>query len=152
GIEEAGPGDLTFVANTRYAARLSATRASAVILTPDLETPLPSLLSANPYHLYARAVSVLHPPQRPPAGVHPLAAVDPTAVLGEGVHVGPFAVVGARTRIGDGTILHAQVVVYADVQIGRDCLIHSGVQIREGCRLGDRVIVQNGAILGADGF
>jgi UDP-3-O-[3-hydroxymyristoyl] glucosamine N-acyltransferase len=152
GIEESGPGDLTFVANRRYVARLSSTRASAVIVSPELETPLPSLLTPNPYLAYARAARLLHPEQRPEAGVHEAAVVDPTAELGEGAHVGPLAVVGARVRLGARTIVHPHVVLYADVVVGEDCVLHSGVQVRERCRLGDRVIVQNGAVIGGDGF
>jgi UDP-3-O-[3-hydroxymyristoyl] glucosamine N-acyltransferase len=152
GIEDAGPGDLTFVANPRYVARLLDTRASAVIVSPATETPLPSLLTSNPYLAFARAVEVLHPQPRPEPGVHASAVVDPTARLGEGVHLGPLAVVGPRVRVGARTVLHAHVVLHADVQVGADCVIHSGVQVREACRLGDRVIVQNGAVIGADGF
>jgi UDP-3-O-[3-hydroxymyristoyl] glucosamine N-acyltransferase len=152
GIEDSGPGDLTFVANRRYVTRLSTTRASAVIVSPELDTPLPSLLSPNPYLAYARAARLLHPEQRPSAGVHPTAFVDPTANLGEGVHVGALAVVGPRARVGSRTVIHAQVVLYPEVVVGEDCVLHSGVQVRERCRLGRRVIVQNGAVIGADGF
>lgn len=152
GIEDSGPGDLTFVANPRYAKRLSTTRASAVIVSPDTETPLPSLLSANPYLAFARAVALLHPAAPPAPGVHPLASVDPTAELGEGVHVAPLAVIGPRVTIGARSVVHPHAVLYADVTVGRDCLLHSGAQVREGCRLGDRVVLQNGAVIGADGF
>jgi len=152
GIDDAGPGDLTFVSNPRYVARLATTRASAVIVTPELETRLPALLAANPYHAFARAVAILHPQPAPPAGVHPTAVVDPTAELAEGVHVGALAVVGPRVRVGARTVIHPHVVLYPEVQVGEECLLHSGVQVRERCRLGDRVIVQNGAVIGADGF
>jgi UDP-3-O-[3-hydroxymyristoyl] glucosamine N-acyltransferase len=151
-IDAAGPGDITFVANPKYAARLGSTRASAVILSPELATPLPCLLSANPYLTFARAVSLLHPQRLPDPGIHPSAQVDPTAVLGEGVHVGALAVIGARTRVGARTILHPHVVLYEDVEVGAGCLLHSGVQVRERCRLGERVVVQNGAVIGGDGF
>jgi UDP-3-O-[3-hydroxymyristoyl] glucosamine N-acyltransferase len=63
-----------------------------------------------------------------------------------------MAFVGARVRIGARTVIHPHVVLYPDVQVGEDCLLHSGVQVRERCRLGHRVIVQNGAVIGADGF
>ena len=152
GIEDSGPGDLTFVANRRYVTRLSTTRASAVIVSPELDTALPSLLSPNPYLAYARAARLLHPEQRPAAGVHPTAFVDPTAERAEDVHVGALAVVGPRVRVGARTVLHPQVVLYPEVAIGEDCVLHSGVQVRERCRLGRRVIVQNGAVIGADGF
>lgn len=151
-IDEAGPGDLTFVTNPRYATRLATTRATAVILHPEVEGPLPALLSPNPYLTYARAVAVLHPPNAPPSGVHPSAQVDPSAVLGPGVHIGALAVVGPGVRLGARTILHPHVVLYPEVEIGEDCLLHSGVQVREGCRIGNRVIIQNGAVVGADGF
>jgi UDP-3-O-[3-hydroxymyristoyl] glucosamine N-acyltransferase len=152
GIDEAGPGDLTFVSNARYSARLAATHASAVILSPGTETSLPSLVTPHPYLTFARAVAALHAQPRPAPGVHPAAVVDPSARLGEDVHVGALVVVGARVRVGRGTVLHPQVVLYDDVTIGSDCVLHSGVHVREGCRLGDRVVVQNGAVIGSDGF
>jgi UDP-3-O-[3-hydroxymyristoyl] glucosamine N-acyltransferase len=152
GIEEAGPGDLTFVAQPKFASRLPHTRAAAVIVSPTIETTLPSLLSENPYVSFAQAVAVLHPATRPAPGVHPSAHVDATAALGEGVHVGALAVVGPRVRIGARTVLHPHAVVYADASIGADCLLHAGAQVRERCRLGDRVVLQNGAVVGADGF
>jgi UDP-3-O-[3-hydroxymyristoyl] glucosamine N-acyltransferase len=152
GIEESRPGDLTFVANRRYAPHLATTRASAVIVAPEVDTPIPSLLAPNPYLAYARAAALLHPIRKASPGVHPSAQIDPTAVLGHGVHVGALAVIGARVRVGDRTTLHPHAVLYDDVVVGDDCVLHSGVQIREGCRLGHRVVVQNGAVIGGDGF
>lgn len=152
GIDESGPGDITFVANPRYAPRLLTTKASAVIVSPGQETPLPSLLSPNPYLAFARAARLLSPPERPPAGIHPAAQVDPTARLAEGVHVGALAVVGPGVTVGPRTVVHPHVVLYPGVAVGSDCVLHSGVQVRERCRLGDRVVVQNGAVIGADGF
>lgn len=152
GIEDAGPGDLTFVANPRYAPRLATTRASAVILSPELATPLPCLLSDNPYLTYARAVALLHPLPRPEPGVHPSAQVHPSAELGQDVHVGALAVVGQDVKVGARSVLHPQVVLYPAAEIGEDCVLHSGVQVREGCRLGRRVVVQNGSVIGGDGF
>jgi UDP-3-O-[3-hydroxymyristoyl] glucosamine N-acyltransferase len=152
GIEDSGPGDLTFVANPRYVPRLATTRASAVILSPELQTPLPSLVSPNPYLAYARAAGILHPQARPAPGVDPAAHVHPTARLEPDVYVGPLAVVSARVRIGARTAVHAHAVLYPDVEVGEDCVLHSGVHVREACRLGNRVIVQNGAVIGGDGF
>ncbi len=152
GIEESVPGDLTFVANRKYVAHLKTTRASAVILAASVETPLPSLLSVNPYLTYAQAVAVLHPQAAAVPGVGASAVVHETARLGEGVHVGAQAVVGAGVTVGARTVIHPHVVLYEGVVIGTDCVLHSGVQVRERCRLGDRVIVQNGAVIGSDGF
>jgi UDP-3-O-[3-hydroxymyristoyl] glucosamine N-acyltransferase len=151
-IEQAGPGDVTFLANPRYASHLTATRASAVILAPGHAASLPCLFSDNPYLAFARAVALVRPPARPTPGVHPSAQVDPSAVLGEGVHVGALAVVGAGVRVGARSALHPHVVLYEGVKVGEDCVIHSGVQVREHCRLGSRVVVQNGAVIGGDGF
>ncbi|MBN2371013.1 MAG: UDP-3-O-(3-hydroxymyristoyl)glucosamine N-acyltransferase [Vicinamibacteria bacterium] len=151
-IEEAGAGDLTFVASARFAAHLKTTHASAVIVAPSTVTALPSLISDNPYLAFAKAVALLHPQPRPAVGVHPSAQVDASAVLGRDVHVGALAVVGPRVRIGARTIVHPHVTLYEDVVVGEDCILHSGAQVRELCRLGDRVVVQNGATIGGDGF
>jgi UDP-3-O-[3-hydroxymyristoyl] glucosamine N-acyltransferase len=152
GIGEAGPGDLTFLANPKYAPQLATTRASAVVVAPDVPTALPSLLASNPYLTFAQALTLLHPTPRPQPGVHRTAHVDPSAELADDVSVGAFAVIGARTRVGARTAIHPHVVLYDDVEIGEDCLLHSGVHVRERCRLGRRVILQNGVVIGGDGF
>jgi UDP-3-O-[3-hydroxymyristoyl] glucosamine N-acyltransferase len=152
GLEQAGPGDLTFLANPRYAQKLATTRASAVIVARGQESALPRLVSDNPYLSFASAVALLRPPLAPEPGVDPSARVHPTAQLGPGVHVGALAVVGANVRIGARSVLRPHVVLYEGVEVGEDCVLHSGVHVREGCRLGHRVVVQNGAVIGGDGF
>jgi UDP-3-O-[3-hydroxymyristoyl] glucosamine N-acyltransferase len=152
GIEQAGPGDLTFLANPKYAAHLARTKAAAVVLAPGHDAALPRLVATNPYLAFARAVDVLRPSPRPAAGIDPRAHVVATAVLGPDVHVGAFAVVGPRARVGARSILRPHVVLYEDATVGEECLLHSGVQVRERCRIGDRVVIQNGAVIGADGF
>jgi UDP-3-O-[3-hydroxymyristoyl] glucosamine N-acyltransferase len=152
GIDHAGPEDLTFVANPKYASRLAGTKAAAVIVSEAVITSLPSLLSANPYLTYARAVALLHPEERPEPGIHPSAQVHSSATLDEGVHVGALVVIGARARVGRGSVLHPLVAIGDEAVVGDDCVLHSGVAVRERCRLGNRVIVQNGAVIGADGF
>ncbi|MCM2255772.1 MAG: UDP-3-O-(3-hydroxymyristoyl)glucosamine N-acyltransferase [Vicinamibacteria bacterium] len=152
GLDQAGPGDITFLANPRYADKLDATRASAVIVRAEVATALPALLSDNPYLSFAQALEVLHPQPRPAPGVHPAACVDPTATLGADVHVGPLAVIGAGCSVGPRSVIHPHVVLYAGVTVGADCVLHSGAQVRERCRLGDRVVLQNNAVIGADGF
>jgi UDP-3-O-[3-hydroxymyristoyl] glucosamine N-acyltransferase len=152
GIEQAGPGDVTFLANPRYASHLAGTRAAAVILAPGHEARVPALVTDQPYLAFARAVAILRPPSCPAPGAHPSAQVHPTAVLGAGVHVGALAVVGPGVRVGARTAIHPHVVLYEGVEVGEDCVLHSGVQVRERCRLGNRVVVQNGAVIGGDGF
>jgi len=152
GLDQAGPGELSFLANPRFAPQLATTRASAVIVGAGQETSLPRLVADNPYLAFARAVGLLLPVRTPAPGVDPSAQVHPSAVLGAGVHVAALAVVGARARIGARSVLHPHVVVYEDAVVGEDCLLHAGVHVRERCRLGDRVVVQNGAVIGGDGF
>jgi UDP-3-O-[3-hydroxymyristoyl] glucosamine N-acyltransferase len=152
GLDQAGPGELSFLANPRYASQLASTRASAVIVGAGQATSLPRLVAENPYLAFAKAVELLLPPRRPAPGVDPSAQVHPSAVLGAGVHVAALAVVGARARVGARSVLHPHVVLYEDAVVGEDCQLHAGVQVRERCRLGDRVVVQNGAVIGGDGF
>jgi UDP-3-O-[3-hydroxymyristoyl] glucosamine N-acyltransferase len=153
GIEAAGPGDVTFLANPRYAARLPATRASAVIADASLAgAPCAILRSAHPYVAFADAVAILTPPVRPPAGISGLAVIDPSADLGVDVSIGPFVVVGARARVGARTVLAPHVVLADDAVVGEDCRLHAHVSVREGVQIGHRVVVQDGAVIGSDGF
>jgi UDP-3-O-[3-hydroxymyristoyl] glucosamine N-acyltransferase len=153
GIEQAGPGDLTFLANPKYAAALPGTRATAVIAADGVEGATCAVLRhANPYLAFAQAALALAPPWRPPTGVHPSAIVAADAVIEDGVAVGPLAVVGAGARIGARTVVMPHVVIGAGAELGPDCVIHARVSIRERCRLGARVVVQDGAVIGSDGF
>ncbi len=152
-IESAGPGDLTFLANSRYAGALAATKASAVIAGMGTSgAPCAVIRSASPYLTFARAVQVLSPARPSEPGVHALASVAPDAVVDPSATVGPFAVISSGARIGARTIVHPHVVIGADAVIGSDCLLHAHVSIRERCVLGARVVVQNGAVIGSDGF
>ncbi len=153
GIEKAGPQEITFLSNPRYAAQLKSTRAGAVILGRDAAAaPIPSLRSANPYLSFAQALELFYEPPRPAAGVHPTAVVAPTARLGAGSSVGAYVVVGDDVVVGDRAVLHPHVCVYSGARIGHDFTAHSHAVVREFCRIGDRVTLQNGAIVGADGY
>ena len=153
GIEDAGPGDVTFLSNPRYAPSLGTTRASAVILGEAASpAPCPMLRSATPYLAFARAVGLLHPVQPPPPGVHPLAWVAPSATLGRDVSVAPFVFIGEDAVVGDGVALGPHVAIGRGTRIGDGCRIHANVSIREGVVIGARVVVQDGAVVGSDGF
>lgn len=153
GLDAAGPGDVTFLANDKYGAAVAATKATAVILGPrGPAAPCAVLRVANPYLAFALAARALAPPSVLPVGVHPSAVVAPDAVLGDGVGIGPLAVIGAGARIGARTAIESHAVIGAFTEVGDDCVIHAHVSIRERCRLGHRVVVQNGAVIGADGF
>lgn len=153
GLQEAGPGDVTFLANARYEKLLSLTRASAVILRDEVPAaPCAMLRTINPYLAFARAVALFAPVTRPVPGVHALADIAPDARVGRDVSVGPFVAVGAGAAIGDRTIVFPNVTIGAGARIGCDCVIHSNVSIRERVTIGDRVVLQNGAVVGADGY
>lgn len=152
GMEHAGPSQLTFLANPKYAHKVKDTRAAAIIAAAALELPIPCLVSHNPYLDFARALALFYQPPRPPLGIHPLAWVAPTAVIGEGASIGPFAVVGERVRIGRNAVLHPHVVIYEGAVIGDGFLAHSHAVVREYCRIGNRVTLQNGVVVGGDGF
>ena len=152
-LDEAGPGDLSFLTNSKYASRLPLTRASAVIVAEDeTHAPCAMLRSAHPYLAFAEAVALLSPAPVFPAGVSALASVDPSAELGAGVSIGAFAVVGARARIGDRTVLAPHVVIGPGASLGPDCVVHAHVSIRGEVEIGARVVIQDSAVVGSDGF
>jgi UDP-3-O-[3-hydroxymyristoyl] glucosamine N-acyltransferase len=153
GMEQAGPTELTFLANPKYAPKVKHSRAAAILVSePLLQASPASLVSANPYHDFARALALFYQPPRPPAGFHPQASIASTARIGEGASIGPFAVVGERVTIGRNSILHPHVVIYEGAEIGDDFYAHSGAVVREYCRIGHRVILQNGVVVGGDGY
>jgi UDP-3-O-[3-hydroxymyristoyl] glucosamine N-acyltransferase len=153
GVQDAGPGDVTFVANSKYEKDLPRTRASAVILREGrLTAPCAVLRAADPYLAFARAVGVFAPDWRPAPGVHPMAAVASDAVLGDGVAIGAFVAVGEGAVIGAGTVIFPNTTIGPCTRIGRDCVIHSNVALRERITIGDRVVLQNGVVIGGDGY
>ncbi len=153
GIEEAQPGEITFFTHPRYRQALRQTRASAVILPPGQEAPhIPALRSKSPYVHFARAIEILYPPAKYQPGIHPTAVVAPSAEIGSGSHIGPYCFVDEGVRIGRNAFLHSFVSIYSGAQIGDDFFAHSHTAIRGNCRIGHRVILQNGVVLGADGF
>jgi UDP-3-O-[3-hydroxymyristoyl] glucosamine N-acyltransferase len=152
-IEDAAPGTLTFLADRRHEAHLASTRAAAVLLAPDAPgAPLPALRVAHPYLAFVEAMELFHPPEPPPAVVHPTAVVATTAEVGAGASVGPYVVIADRVRIGRGAVLYAHASIYRDVRIGDAFTAHAGAVVRERVIIGDRVTVHAGAVIGSDGF
>jgi UDP-3-O-[3-hydroxymyristoyl] glucosamine N-acyltransferase len=152
-LDDAGAGDLTFFTNRKYLDQLRTTRASAVIAAPGVtEAPCAVLRADDSYMTFARAVGMFADGWRPPAGVHQFAHVEPGATIAPDASIGAFAVVGEGARIGGRTVVHPHVTIGRFAEIGEDCIIHSQASIRERVRVGNRVVLQNGAVLGADGF
>jgi UDP-3-O-[3-hydroxymyristoyl] glucosamine N-acyltransferase len=153
GLQDAGPSDLTFLANPKYQGALAATRAGAVVLREDSPAaPCAMLRARDPYLAFARAVALFAPAWRPAPGIHRLAAVAADATIGADVSIGAFVAVGEAASIGPRTVIFPNVTIGAGARIGADCVIHSNVSIRERVELGDRVILQNGVVIGGDGY
>ncbi len=152
-LDQAGEGDLSFLANPRYASRLQASAAAAVIVAPDardLLTDRPRIVAGDPYLYFARVAQLFNPPPPVEPGVHLLAAVASS--------------VPASVQIGAGASVEADVVLGEDVVIGAGCHVGRGVQIGAGTRLapratihancviGARCIIHSGVVIGSDGF
>src|SRR5579883_3103951 len=153
GMEHAGPGQLTFLANPKYAHKVKNTRAGAILVTEAVKDhAIASLVSENPYLDFARALELFYKAPKPASGIHPQASIAATATVGEGASIGPFAVVGEHVTIGRNATIHPHVVIYEGAQIGDDFLAHSHSVVREFCRVGNRVILQNSVVIGGDGF
>jgi UDP-3-O-[3-hydroxymyristoyl] glucosamine N-acyltransferase len=158
-IETARPGEVTFLSNPRYVRELGRTLASAVFVGekaviergPELP-PLAALRSQNPYFDFARAIELFSTLAEYPPGIHPTAVVAKSATIGEGAHIGPHCFVDDGVKIGRRAMLHSLVTIYRNARIGDDFLAHSQTVVREGCTIGNRVILQNGVVVGADGF
>ena len=153
GIEEAGPAEVTFVANPKYAGLARTTRAAAVLVEPEFpEIEAATLRLKNPYLAFSRALGFFYQPPVYAPGIHPTAVIDPTAVIGEGAHIGAYVVIGPRVKLGAQATLLPHVVLYPGVEAGRNFFAHAHAVVREDCILGDDVTLENGVIIGADGF
>ena len=153
GIEHARPGELTFVSNPKYAASARSTKASAVIVGEDFPAiPAAMLRAKDPYLTFARALPLFHQPLRYEPGVHPTAAVHTRARIGANAHIGPYVVIDENDEIGANAVLLAHVVIYRGVKIGTNFFAHAHAVVRENCHIGNNVLLQNGVVIGADGF
>jgi UDP-3-O-[3-hydroxymyristoyl] glucosamine N-acyltransferase len=157
GITHARPGDLTFVANAKYAPQLATTRASAVIVaSANGAAPRPAacavLHADDPYLAFARAVALFAPIAAPPHGIDPSSIVAPDAVVGADVSIGALVCVGPGATIGARTVVYPHAVIGAGARIGEDCVIHAHASVRERVVVGNRVTLLDGAVIGSDGF
>jgi UDP-3-O-[3-hydroxymyristoyl] glucosamine N-acyltransferase len=153
-LENAGPGEIGFLANERYLQQLQATRAAAVIVgeRAAAATRIPRIVCSNPYAYFARVSGLLNPPAPVRPGLHRSAVIDRSAGVAKGVEIGPLAVVGRGARIGAGTVIGAGAVIGENARVGRSCRIYPNVTIYHECTLGDRVTLHSGVVIGADGF
>ncbi|HEU5402281.1 MAG TPA: UDP-3-O-(3-hydroxymyristoyl)glucosamine N-acyltransferase [Terriglobales bacterium] len=153
GIEEAGPGHLTFISNMKYASLAQKTNAAAIIVSEEFAIEgRPVLRSANPYLAFAQALELFYQPPKYVPGIHPTAVIHPGANIGANAHIGPYCVVDDDAVVGANAVLLAHVVIYRGAHIGENFFAHAHSVVREFCRVGDNVVLQNGVVIGGDGF
>ncbi len=153
GIEEAEPQQMTFLTNRKYRPALETTRASAVLVARDAgPLRMAALRSANPYLDFARAIEMFHAAPEYAPGVHPSAVVAKSAKIGPGAHIGPFCFIDEDVEMGRNAVLHSAVSIYRGARIGDDFFAHAHACVREDCKIGNRVLLQNGVVVGTDGF
>jgi len=152
-IDTAAPGQITFIANPKYAASSTRTQASAIIVE-DRFPPIdkPTLRSRNPQYAYLLAAQLFYKAPPYPAGIHSSAVIHPSAKIGPNASVGACVVIEADVTIGENCILLPHVVVYRGVTIGNNFFSHSHVSIREFSEIGNNVLLHNGVVIGSDGF
>ena len=153
GLEEAGPTELTFLSNPRYAPLVRQTRAAALLAEATIaETNLAVLVSSNPYLDFARALELFHPVSRRPAAIHPTAIISPSARIGKEASIAPYVVIEDDVEIGKNAELHPHVVIEQGASVGDDFKAHVGVTVCHGSRIGNRVVLHQRVTVGSDGF
>ena len=159
GMDNALPGNVTFLANRRYFPLLHTTRASAIFIEDGIRIdrepgllPLAALRTANPYLAFAQAIELFYRPPAYPPGIHPTAVIAQSAKIGSGAHIGPYCFVDEEVALGANAVLHSFVTLYRGAQIGQNFFAHAHAVVREHCRIGNRVILQNGVVIGGDGL
>lgn len=153
-LASAGPSEIAFLSNSKYRQQLSTTCAGAVILgvADRNATPLPRIVTDNPYAYQAKVSAHFNPLQHTFLGIHPTVSIDPTAKIGEDVAIGPYAVIGAHSVIGDRAVISSACQIGKSVEISQDAFLYPGVVIYAGCKVGSRTILHAGAVIGSDGF
>jgi UDP-3-O-[3-hydroxymyristoyl] glucosamine N-acyltransferase len=155
GLDEAGPGQVSFLVDPRYTPSMRTTRASAVYVSEDMEIgrdDIALLRARDPRLAYTRALILFHPEAGFTPFIHPAAVIDTSARVAGDVFLGAYVVIGRNVEVGAKVRIYPNATVYEGVSIGAGSIIHSGVAIRENSILGERVIVHNNAVIGCDGF
>ena len=153
-LAEAAPGDISFLANDKYAPFLSETKATAVLVAKDQSVPhLVQIVVKDPDYAFAKVVESFVPAVGLPApGIHPTAVIGDGVTLGENVTIGPYCVIASNASIGDNSVIYPHVYIGNETSVGSDCMFFPHVTIRERSSVGNRVIIHSGAVVGSDGF
>lgn len=168
-IEQAGPGELAFVSNIKYARYLQSTKAAAVLVDPktaaDARTPasLTKLIADDPYFAFRNALVQLHGYRKHPrpidaqpdergVAVSASAVIHSTASVGEGSRVHPFVVIEKGASVGRNCVLYPGVYIGENAKVGDECILHPNVTVYDRCVLGNRVVLHSSTVIGQDGF
>jgi UDP-3-O-[3-hydroxymyristoyl] glucosamine N-acyltransferase len=154
GLQNAGPGSLSFLSNPKFRRQLVATQAAAVVLRAEdvADSPAAALVSDNPYADYARMAAVIHPPPRYAPGVDASAVIAASAEISPTAHVAANVSIGDRAVVGDNTYVGPGTVIGPDCIVGNDCRLIANVTLVRAVQLGQRGILHPGVVIGADGF
>lgn len=155
-IEEAGPGDITFIANPKYAHFITETKAAAVLVSNDFvaEGPYTSTLIrvSDPYVALADLLNSMQAGKKKPQGIEQPASIAPDVEIPEDAYIGAFSYISEGVKLGKGVMIYPQVYIGGNVTIGEGTIIRSGARIYEDCVIGKHCVIHSGAVIGADGF
>jgi len=152
-LDTAKEGQITFLANPKYAAKIKTTHASAIVLPQNAESyGRNAIMVSNPYLAFAKLLTLFSSRPRVAKGVMTGAFIGERVSIGTEVTVYPGAYIGDGVTIGDRATIHPHVTLYEGVVLGNDVTLHAGVSVRESSRIGNRVTVHNGSVIGGDGF
>lgn len=152
GLELAGPGQITFLADKKSEEKLKASNASAVIVAKEIETDKAQVIHPAPALAFAKLLAVFHPEPRPQPGVDVQASVAKGVQLGKDVFIGPFVTVGADVVLGDNVALHPGVVVQEGCRIGNGTTLFANVTVYRNTEIGNHCTLHAGTVIGTDGF
>ena len=152
GLDEAGPGQITFVQDAKTAKALKESKASAVIVAKQIKPDRPALLAQDPKLAFAKVIELLHPEPEDLPGIDGSAMIGQGVAIGDDVHIGAHVSVGNGCIIGDKVSIHAGARIGPGCSIGRDTKIFPNVVVYENCEIGARVRVHGNSVIGSDGF
>ncbi|ETX03111.1 MAG: hypothetical protein ETSY1_01240 [Candidatus Entotheonella factor] len=151
-LEQAQPGELTFIADRKHTPLLAHSKAAAVVVRPEIEVDRPAIYVDNPYVAFLTLLNHYFPPQHPVWGIDSKAVIASDVILGKDVNIGPYAVIEPGCRLGDRVVIYPGTYVGTDCVIGDDCVLYAHVSVYARIELGERVVIHSGAVIGADGF
>lgn len=152
-LDQAGPGQITFLSNPKYVTRVKDTQAAAVLVSKEVQTNAAQILTEDPYYAFMQAVVLLHGHREHPAvGISNLAVVAASAKIGNNCNIHPFAVIHDKAVIGDNCQIYSGVFIGPNVQLGDDCIVYPNAVVYDGCQIGSCVIIQSNASIGQDGY